>query len=53
MPGYVGGDSSDHLLYDHQPYKLNEDDYQRVCQIPKRKVCLLHFHFIIVVNLLS
>ncbi|KAL8248377.1 hypothetical protein R6Q59_005245 [Mikania micrantha] len=37
MPGFVGIDSSDHLLYDHQPYKLNEDDYQRSCQIPKRK----------------
>ncbi|MFS7889395.1 putative DNA (cytosine-5-)-methyltransferase [Helianthus anomalus] len=37
MPGFVGEDSSDHLLYDHRPYKLNEDDYQRVCQIPKKK----------------
>ncbi|XP_022737028.1 DNA (cytosine-5)-methyltransferase CMT3-like [Durio zibethinus] len=26
-----------HLLYDHQPLQLNTDDYQRVCQIPKRK----------------
>ncbi|XP_057997025.1 DNA (cytosine-5)-methyltransferase CMT2 isoform X3 [Hevea brasiliensis] len=25
------------LLYDHRPYTLNEDDYARVCQIPKRK----------------
>ncbi|KAE9607860.1 putative DNA (cytosine-5-)-methyltransferase [Lupinus albus] len=25
------------LLYDHRPYFLFEDDYQRVCQIPKRK----------------
>ncbi|XP_060196738.1 DNA (cytosine-5)-methyltransferase CMT3-like [Lycium barbarum] len=25
------------VLYDHRPLKLNEDDYQRVCQIPKRK----------------
>ncbi|RDY09025.1 DNA (cytosine-5)-methyltransferase CMT2, partial [Mucuna pruriens] len=25
------------LLYDHRPYFLSEDDYQRVCQIPKRK----------------
>ncbi|XP_060196733.1 DNA (cytosine-5)-methyltransferase CMT3-like isoform X1 [Lycium barbarum] len=24
-------------LYDHRPLQLNEDDYQRVCQIPKRK----------------
>ncbi|KAI7739919.1 hypothetical protein M8C21_029321 [Ambrosia artemisiifolia] len=37
MPGFVGGDSSDHLLYDHRAYKLNEDDFQRVCQIPKKK----------------
>ncbi|XP_010541913.1 PREDICTED: DNA (cytosine-5)-methyltransferase CMT3 [Tarenaya hassleriana] len=25
------------LLYDHHPLNLNMDDYQRVCQIPKRK----------------
>ncbi|XP_020227440.1 DNA (cytosine-5)-methyltransferase CMT2 isoform X2 [Cajanus cajan] len=25
------------LLYDHRPYFLFEDDYLRVCQIPKRK----------------
>ncbi|CAN4094833.1 unnamed protein product [Withania somnifera] len=25
------------VLYDHRPLQLNEDDYQRVCQIPKRK----------------
>ncbi|CAL0330829.1 unnamed protein product [Lupinus luteus] len=25
------------VLYDHRPYFLFEDDYQRVCQIPKRK----------------
>lgn len=25
-------------LYDHRPYPLFEDDYLRVCQIPKRKV---------------
>ncbi|CAN4110242.1 unnamed protein product [Withania somnifera] len=25
------------ILYDHRPLQLNEDDYQRVCQIPKRK----------------
>ncbi|KAL5794681.1 hypothetical protein ACOSP7_003275 [Xanthoceras sorbifolium] len=24
-------------LYDHRPYPLSEDDYIRVCQIPKRK----------------
>ncbi|MCE3051047.1 hypothetical protein HAX54_048806 [Datura stramonium] len=27
------------VLYDHRPLQLNEDDYQRVCQIPKRKDC--------------
>lgn len=26
------------VLYDHRPLQLNEDDHQRVCQIPKRKV---------------
>ncbi|XP_042480640.1 putative DNA (cytosine-5)-methyltransferase CMT1 isoform X2 [Macadamia integrifolia] len=25
------------LLFDHRPLKLNEDDYQRVCRIPKKK----------------
>lgn len=29
-----------HPLYDHRPLELNTDDYQRVCQIPKRKVFL-------------
>lgn len=27
-------------LLDHQPLKLNEDDYACVCKIPKRKVNL-------------
>ncbi|CAH9106671.1 unnamed protein product [Cuscuta epithymum] len=26
-----------HVLYDHRPFQLNEDDYMRVCQIPKCK----------------
>ncbi|CAL9206531.1 unnamed protein product [Musa hybrid cultivar] len=26
-----------HQLFDHNPLQLNDDDYQRVCQIPKRK----------------
>jgi DNA (cytosine-5)-methyltransferase 1 len=30
--------SSEHLLYDHCSLKLNDDDYQRVSRIPKRKV---------------
>ncbi|XP_065850750.1 putative DNA (cytosine-5)-methyltransferase CMT1 [Euphorbia lathyris] len=25
------------MLYDHRPLKLNDDDYQRVCRIPKKK----------------
>ncbi|KAG7621025.1 S-adenosyl-L-methionine-dependent methyltransferase [Arabidopsis suecica] len=25
------------LLHDHRPFHINEDDYARVCQIPKRK----------------
>ncbi|PHT38578.1 hypothetical protein CQW23_22151 [Capsicum baccatum] len=25
------------VLYDHRPLQLNDDDHQRVCQIPKRK----------------
>ncbi|KAJ8760000.1 hypothetical protein K2173_010856 [Erythroxylum novogranatense] len=25
------------LLYDHRPLELNNDDYQRVCRIPKKK----------------
>ncbi|TKY44565.1 DNA (cytosine-5)-methyltransferase CMT3 [Spatholobus suberectus] len=29
--------SSKSLLYDHRPLELNADDYQRVCQIPKKK----------------
>ncbi|XP_072994639.1 DNA (cytosine-5)-methyltransferase CMT2-like isoform X1 [Typha latifolia] len=28
---------SKHMLYDHRPLPLSEDDYLRVCQIPKRK----------------
>ncbi|KAK9157092.1 hypothetical protein Scep_003666 [Stephania cephalantha] len=25
------------MLHDHKPLQLNDDDYQRVCQIPKKK----------------
>lgn len=32
------------LLFDHRPRKLFEDDYMRVCQIPRKKV-LFHFSF--------
>ncbi|CAI9774460.1 unnamed protein product [Fraxinus pennsylvanica] len=39
MPGCLMFDSevSEHKLYDHRPYLLNQDDYQRVCHIPKKK----------------
>lgn len=26
------------ILYDHRPLQLGQDDYLRVCQIPRRKV---------------
>nr|XP_043607469.1 DNA (cytosine-5)-methyltransferase 1-like isoform X2 [Erigeron canadensis] len=29
--------SKKNILYDHRPLKLNDDDYARVCQIPKTK----------------
>ncbi|VVB06841.1 unnamed protein product [Arabis nemorensis] len=33
-----GGDKSQpQILYDHQPKRLNADDYERVCKIPKKK----------------
>lgn len=36
-----GGDASQsRMLYDHQPLNLKEDDFERVCQIPKKKVWL-------------
>ncbi|XVE56455.1 hypothetical protein DITRI_Ditri04bG0011200 [Diplodiscus trichospermus] len=38
MPGSLSkAKPAKHLLYDHRPLQLNTDDYQRVCQIPKRK----------------
>ncbi|XP_044466931.1 DNA (cytosine-5)-methyltransferase CMT2-like isoform X2 [Mangifera indica] len=39
MMGFALNDSSSKKckLYDHRPYQLSEDDYIRVCQIPKRK----------------
>lgn len=30
--------AQDRQLFDHRPLQLNEDDYQRVCRIPKHKV---------------
>jgi hypothetical protein len=35
------------LLFDHRPLELNDDDYQRVCQIPKRKVFFNIYLFLI------
>ncbi|XVF45907.1 hypothetical protein PTKIN_Ptkin02bG0245900 [Pterospermum kingtungense] len=29
--------SSSGMLYDHRPLQLNDDDYERVCRIPKKK----------------
>ncbi|KAK4280946.1 hypothetical protein QN277_012498 [Acacia crassicarpa] len=29
--------STKKMIYDHRPLRLNEDDYQRVCQIPRKK----------------
>ncbi|XP_022890682.1 DNA (cytosine-5)-methyltransferase CMT3 isoform X2 [Olea europaea var. sylvestris] len=39
MPGCLmfNSEVSEHKLYDHQPYLLNQDDFQRVCHIPKKK----------------
>lgn len=33
-----GTTETKYSLYDHRPYPLFEDDYLRVCKIPKRKV---------------
>ncbi|XP_059667350.1 DNA (cytosine-5)-methyltransferase CMT3-like [Cornus florida] len=32
-----GEELQKHALFDHRPLQLNEDDYQRVCQIPMKK----------------
>ncbi|KEH20304.1 DNA (cytosine-5)-methyltransferase [Medicago truncatula] len=32
-----GATKKTHILYDHRPLFMSEDDYLRVCQIPKRK----------------
>ncbi|KAL2507919.1 DNA (cytosine-5)-methyltransferase CMT3 [Forsythia ovata] len=39
MPGclMLNSEMSAHDLYDHRPLQLNQDDYERVCQIPKKK----------------
>ncbi|KAL5765204.1 hypothetical protein ACOSQ2_017798 [Xanthoceras sorbifolium] len=37
LSGSSKAGSEKQLLYDHIPYELNIDDYQRVCRIPKRK----------------
>lgn len=31
------------VLYDHRPLRLNEDDYQRVCHVPVKKVLVRSF----------
>lgn len=45
MPGSLdfGLGARPHLLYDHRPLQLNNDDYCRVCKIPKKKVSLFYF----------
>ncbi|GFP96116.1 DNA (cytosine-5)-methyltransferase 1 [Phtheirospermum japonicum] len=39
MPGSLTFNSAvlGHSLYDHRPLCLNQDDYERVCKIPKKK----------------
>ncbi|KZV43016.1 DNA (cytosine-5)-methyltransferase CMT3 [Dorcoceras hygrometricum] len=39
MPGCLmfTSEATEHSLYDHRPLQLNQDDYERVCQIPKKK----------------
>lgn len=48
MPGYLNVNTEvfEHPLCDHRPLCLNQDDYERVCQIPKKKVepCGLNLH---------
>lgn len=41
MPGFLMSnlDVLEHSLYDHRPLCLNQDDYERACAIPKKKVC--------------
>ncbi|KAJ8420644.1 LOW QUALITY PROTEIN: hypothetical protein Cgig2_031998 [Carnegiea gigantea] len=37
MLGTTAGPKLISALYDHRPLELNQDDYQRVCRIPKKK----------------
>lgn len=38
MPGHLNNSEVlEHCLYDHRPLRLNPDDYERTCQIPKKK----------------
>ncbi|VVA90960.1 unnamed protein product [Arabis nemorensis] len=37
IPMDSGDASQPRKLYDHQPLQLNDDDFERVCQIPKKK----------------
>lgn len=38
MGSSLGSKPLNQLLHDHRSLELNTDDYDRVCQIPKRKV---------------
>lgn len=38
-------EGSQPMLYDHRPLPLSEDDYLRVCQIPRQKVALMNSEF--------
>lgn len=40
MPGFsaLGSEPSKTILFDHRPLRLNDDDYQRVCHVPVKKV---------------
>ncbi|PIA38263.1 hypothetical protein AQUCO_02800142v1 [Aquilegia coerulea] len=37
LMGINASEASSPVLYDHLPYKLNQDDFDRVCRVPKRK----------------
>lgn len=52
MPGclMLNSEVSAHELYDHRPYQLNSDDYERVCQIPKKKVRITEHDFLYFLN---
>jgi hypothetical protein len=41
-------DSGETRLFDHQPLRLNDDDYERVQQIPLKKVREHEYHLFFV-----